>query len=161
MEREAFAKRLMHYVIGQNAAIDRIATAMADVRMCFGRSGRPGGIMLLGGPCGVGKAHTVRSLQYQLTGSDDDLTVFKMSDYTDPKSVSRMFGVTSQHEGNAATGELAAARNAPFATIAFEGIEHTHESFFQALLPILMTGSLQDASGHKVDFRERPIHAHA
>jgi len=121
--------------------------------MTFGRSGRPAGVVLLAGPLGTGKMHAIRCLTYQLLGSDEDLTVFDMANYTEPEAVARLFGVTSEQEGDVTRGELARARNAPFAIVAFDGIERAPNSFFEILDRLLSSGSFKDSQGHEIGLR--------
>lgn len=44
--------RIKRHVVGQDAAVEQVAATMTQVRMTFGRSGRPAGVMLLAGPPG-------------------------------------------------------------------------------------------------------------
>jgi ATP-dependent Clp protease ATP-binding subunit ClpA len=151
--KKQLGQRLKRHIVGQDAAVEQVAATMTQVRMTFGRSGRPAGVMLLAGPSGTGKMHTIRCLTYQLLGSDEDLTVFDMSNYTEPEAVARLFGVTSEQEGDVTKGELARARNAPFAIVAFDGIERAPKSFFEILDRVLSSGSFKDSHGHEISLR--------
>jgi ATP-dependent Clp protease ATP-binding subunit ClpC len=151
--KKQLEQRLKRHVVGQDAAIEQIAAAMTRVRTTFGRSGRPAGVMLLAGPPGAGKMHAIRCLTYQLLGSNEDLTVFDMANYTQPEALARLFGVTAEQEGDATKGELVRARNVPFALVAFEGVEHAPKGFFETLSRILASGSLKDSQGHEIGFR--------
>ena len=148
-------ERLRQFVVGQDEAITQIAATMSRVRLRLGEGYRPAGVMMFGGPRGVGKFMTIRALAYKLTGSYDGLNVFDMSKYSDVSAVTKLFGLTPWQDANPATGALArAVHRAPFAIVFFNGIEHVHQSFFDALLPILTTGSLRDSGGHEVRFNK-------
>ncbi|HQE83472.1 MAG TPA: AAA family ATPase [Candidatus Hydrogenedentes bacterium] len=151
--RKQLEQRMKRHVVGQDDAVEQIATVMTKVRMSFGKPGRPAGVMLLAGPTGMGKMHAVRCLTYQLLGSGEDLTVFNLANFTAPEDFQRLFGIAPTHEGNAAKGLLAKARNAPFAIIAFEGIEHAPQAFFETLAPILASGVMKDLNGGEIGFK--------
>ena len=156
-EEELWARRLeerlKRFVVGQDAAIAQIAAAMSHIRTQLDEQGHPAGTLLFAGPCGVGKFHMVKALTYNLLGSYDHLTVFDMARYADVNAVTNLFGSTPWKSGNVEAGVLApAVRSAPFAVVVFYSIEEAHPSFFDALLPILATGSLSDGSGNRADF---------
>ncbi len=145
--------RLKRHIAGQDAAVGRIAAAMAQIRLGFGRSGRPAGVMLFAGPPGTGKRHAVRCLSRHLLGSEEDLAVFDMANYPEAGALKNLFGVDENLDGDVTAGELGPARNAPFAIVAFTGIEKAPRSFFDILWRPVSSGVLKDARGHELGFR--------
>ena len=136
-------ERLKEFVTGQDTAIEHVAAAMGRAHEREGTGVSPASVMLLGGPQGVGKFRTIKVLTYKLLRSYDGLTVFDMEDNADPGAAARLLGPE---------GELVRTVQAtPLPIVVFNGVQHAHASFFEALLPIISSASLADANGVSVD----------
>ncbi|HOZ49847.1 MAG TPA: AAA family ATPase [Candidatus Hydrogenedentes bacterium] len=148
-------QRLKRLVLGQDAAVSQIAAFAARMRLRFGQSGRPAGVVLLGGPSGVGKRHAIATLTQQLLGSCDDLAVFDMKEFSRPEAVARLFNLKrASGTESVQLGPLAeAVISSSFAVVVFDGVQHAHPVFFDALLPVLRTGTLRETSSNEVSLR--------
>lgn len=141
-------------VLGQDRAVHGLAKALAHIRLNFGRASRPAGVLLIAGPTGVGKLHTIQMLAEMTLQSEQDLSVFDMSKYDSSEAHEQLFGVTPEHQGNASISQLSAAtREAPISFIVFENLSAAHPPFFDMLSHIASTGMIRDYLGRKVRFK--------
>jgi len=146
--KQKLAERLSRHVFGQDAALKDIADAVAQVKVRFRTPGRPAGVFLFGGPCGVGKVHTAKVLAQKLLGSQEDLAVLDMAEYAGPDGMRKLFGFVPGGGGNIEEGILACVvRDTPLAIVVLEDINKAHKHVVEALVPLLATGVVRDASG--------------
>ena len=83
---------LSERIIGQQAAVDAVSTAVLRGRTGLADAGRPAASFLLIGPTGVGKTELCKQLAQVVYGSQDALIRVDMSEYMEPSSVSRLLG---------------------------------------------------------------------
>lgn len=153
MEEELHKK-----VIGQDAALKAISGAVRRSRSGISNPRRPMGSFMFLGPSGVGKTLLAKTLAEFLFGSEDDLIRIDMSDFMEKHNVSRLSGAPPGYVGYEEGGLLTErVRRKPYSVILFDEIEKAHPDVFNILLQILEEGELQDALGHKVNFRNAVI----
>jgi ATP-dependent Clp protease ATP-binding subunit ClpA len=138
-------------VFGQEDAIHQLASAMKMARAGLREPNKPIGCYLFSGPTGTGKTETVRQLASTL---GIELLRFDMSEYMERHTVSRLIGAPPGYVGFDQGGLLTdAVDQHPHAVVLLDEIEKAHQDVFNILLQVMDHGTLTDANGKKVDFR--------
>src|SRR5438128_2065147 len=141
-------------VIGQHEAIVAVSKAIRRARAGIKDPKRPTGSFIFLGPSGVGKTELARTLAEFLFGDEDAMIQVDMSEYMEKHSVSRLVGSPPGYIGYDEGGQLTeAVRRKPYSVVLLDEIEKAHPDVFNILLQILEGGTLTDAQGRKVDFR--------
>lgn len=145
-------------VIGQKAAIKKIAKAIQRTRVGLKDPKKPIGSFIFLGPTGVGKTELAKVLAKHLFDKDDSLVRVDMSEYMEKFSVSRLVGAPPGYIGYEEGGQLTEkVRRKPYSVILLDEIEKAHPDIFNILLQVLDDGVLTDGLGRKVDFRNTII----
>jgi ATP-dependent Clp protease ATP-binding subunit ClpC len=145
-------------VVGQDEALSVISKAVRRARAGLKDPRRPIGSFIFLGPTGVGKTELSKALAEFLFGSEDALVQLDMSEFMERHSVARLVGAPPGYVGYDEAGQLTeAVRRRPYSIIVFDEIEKAHPDAFNMLLQIMEEGSLTDARGRKVDFRNAII----
>ena len=106
------------------------------------------------GPSGVGKTEVARRLAEFLFGSQQALVRFDMSEYMEKHAVSKLIGSPPGYVGHEEGGQLTERiRRQPYSLVLFDEIEKAHPDVANLLLQILEDGTLTDAYGNQVDFK--------
>jgi ATP-dependent Clp protease ATP-binding subunit ClpA len=144
-------RNLKLVVYGQDQAIETLATAIKMSRSGLGEDEKPIGSFLFAGPTGVGKTEVTRQLA---TALGIELIRFDMSEYMERHTVSRLIGAPPGYVGFDQGGLLTdAVLKAPHSVLLLDEIEKAHPDVFNLLLQVMDHGTLTDANGRKVDFR--------
>ena len=142
---------LKRVVFGQNDAIDQLAAAIKMARAGLREPQKPIGNYLFAGPTGVGKTEVARSLA-NIMGIE--LLRFDMSEYMEQHTVSRLIGAPPGYVGYDQGGLLTdGVDQHPHCVLLLDEIEKAHPQLFNILLQVMDHGTLTDANGKKVDFR--------
>ncbi len=142
---------LKRVVFGQDQAIDQLAAAIKMARAGLREPQKPIGCYLFAGPTGVGKTEVARSLA-NIMGIE--LLRFDMSEYMERHTVSRLIGAPPGYVGFDQGGLLTdGVDQHPHSVLLLDEIEKAHPDLFNILLQVMDHGSLTDANGKKVDFR--------
>jgi ATP-dependent Clp protease ATP-binding subunit ClpB len=150
--------RLHLRVVGQDEAVEAVASAIRRARAGLQDPNRPLGSFIFLGPTGVGKTELARSLAEFLFDSDQAMVRIDMSEYMERHAVSRLIGAPPGYVGYEEGGQLSeAVRRRPFSVVLFDEIEKAHPDVFNVLLQILDDGRLTDGQGRTVDFRNTVI----
>ncbi len=146
--------RLHQRVIGQNEAVEAVATAIRRSRAGLSDPDRPIGSFLFLGPTGVGKTELARALAEFMFDTQDAMVRIDMSEYMEKHSVSRLIGAPPGYVGFEEGGQLTeAVRRRPYSVVLLDEIEKAHSDVFNTLLAVLDDGRLTDGQGRTVDFK--------
>jgi ATP-dependent Clp protease ATP-binding subunit ClpC len=155
------AEKLLHMeetlqrrVVGQDPAISAISRAIRRSRLGVANPQRPMGSFIFLGPSGVGQTEVARRLAEFLFGTQQAMIRFDMSEYMEKHAVSKMLGSPPGYVGHEEGGQLTErVRRQPYSLVLFDEIEKAHPDVANLLLQILEDGTLTDAYGNQVDFR--------
>jgi ATP-dependent Clp protease ATP-binding subunit ClpB len=146
--------RLRQRVIGQDAALERVANAIRRSRAGLSDPKRPIGSFIFLGPTGVGKTELARALAEFLFDDERALLRIDMSEYMEKHSVARLIGAPPGYVGYEEGGQLTEqVRRRPYAVVLFDEIEKAHPDVFNVLLQVMDDGRLTDGKGRVVDFK--------
>ena len=150
--------RLRQRVVGQDAALERVASAIRRSRAGLSDPKRPIGSFIFLGPTGVGKTELARALAEFLFDDEHALVRIDMSEYMEKHAVSRLIGAPPGYVGYEEGGQLTEqVRRRPYAVVLFDEIEKAHPDVFNVLLQMMDDGRLTDGQGRTVDFRNTII----
>jgi ATP-dependent Clp protease ATP-binding subunit ClpB len=151
-------ERLHGRVIGQDAALERVANAIRRSRAGLSDPRRPIGSFIFLGPTGVGKTELARALAEFLFDDEHAMVRIDMSEYMERHAVARLIGAPPGYVGYEEGGQLTEqVRRRPYSVILFDEIEKAHPEVFNILLQIMDDGRLTDGKGRTVDFRNTVI----
>jgi ATP-dependent Clp protease ATP-binding subunit ClpC len=151
-------KELMGKVIGQDAAVVKIAKSIKRNRLGIKDPNRPIGSFVFLGSTGVGKTHLAKQLAKEMFGSEDSLIRVDMSEYQEKHTVSKLVGAPPGYVGYEEGGLLTEkVKNKPYAVILFDEVEKAHKDVFTILLQILDDGHVTDSLGRKINFKNTLI----
>jgi len=138
-------------VFGQGEAIDKVSAAVKLARAGLREPNKPIGSYLFSGPTGVGKTEVARQLAMAL---GLELLRFDMSEYMERHTVSRLLGAPPGYVGYDQGGLLTdRVSEHPHSIVLLDEIEKAHPDVFNILLQVMDNGTLTDASGRTIDFR--------
>ena len=147
-------ERLHERVIGQDEAVEAVASALRRSRAGLQDPNRPIGTFLLLGPTGVGKTELARALAEFMFDSEDAMIRIDMTEYMEKHTVSRLVGAPPGYVGYEEGGQLTeAVRRRPYSVVLLDEIEKAHPDVFNTLLQVMDDGRLTDGQGRTVDFK--------
>jgi type VI secretion system protein VasG len=150
--------RLAQRIVGQDAALERIARRIRAWRAGLADPLRPVGVFLLVGPTGVGKTETAYALADALYGGERNLIVIDLAAYQEAHTVSQLRGAPPGYVGHAAGGTLTeAVRRRPYSVVLLDEIEKAHADVLEAFYNVFDKGVMEDGTGLVVDFRNTVI----
>ena len=141
-------------IIGQDEAIVNIAKSVRRARAGLKDPRRPIGVFMFLGPTGVGKTELVRALAEFMFGNEDNMIRLDMSEFQERHTVARLIGAPPGYVGYDEGGQLTeGVRRKNYCAVLLDEIEKAHPEVFNILLQIFDSGTLTDARGRRVDFR--------
>lgn len=150
--------RMKQRVIGQDAAINRIADAMRAARAGLSDPRRPPAVFFLVGMSGTGKTETALSLADFLYGGSNHLTIINMSEFKEEHKVSLLLGSPPGYVGYGEGGVLTeAVRRRPFGVLLLDEIDKAHAGVQDIFYQVFDKGVLRDGEGRDVDFKNTTI----
>ncbi len=149
---------LKEKVIGQDRAIEMVASAVKRSRAGIADPNRPIGSFLFLGPTGVGKTELSRAVAEFMFNDPESLIRIDMSEFMEKHSVSKIIGSPPGYVGHEEGGNISErVRHRPYSVILLDEVEKAHPDVFNILLQVLDSGHLTDAKGRKVNFRNAVI----
>jgi len=156
-ERERFLMMedfLRKRVIGQDAALRKIAGKIRIAKSGLQDPARPLCVFLFLGPTGVGKTEAAKALASFLFGSDEAMIRLDMSEFSEKHSVAKLVGSPPGYVGYEEEGQLTGAlRKKPYSVVLLDEIEKAHPEIFDIFLQVFDDGRLTDAKGRRADAR--------
>ena len=155
---KSLEKHLGKYLIGQKEAVIKVSRAIRRSRSGVASQKRSIGSFVFMGPTGVGKTELAKVLAREVFGSEDALIKIDMSEFAEKHNTSRLVGAPAGYVGYEDGGKLTdKIRRQPYSVVLFDEIEKAHPDVFQLLLQLLEDGTLTDAKGRSVSFRNTII----
>lgn len=152
------AKNLNSKIVGQEEATEKLVNAIYRSQSGIANPDRPLGSFLFLGPTGVGKTLTAKILAQDFFENSKSLIRIDMSEFMERHSIAQMIGAPAGYIGYGEGGKLTEkVRRNPYSLILFDEIEKAHPDVFNILLQVLEDGSLTDAEGRQVNFRNTII----
>lgn len=144
-------------IIGQNEAVEVLASAIRRSRCQISPRRRPASFIFVG-PTGVGKTELVKVLSQQLFDTPETLIRLDMSEFMEKHSVSKIIGSPPGYVGYDEAGQVTEkVRRRPYSVLLFDEIEKAHPDVLNILLQILDEGKVTDAHGRAVNFENTVI----
>ena len=151
-------ERLHRRVVGQDDALQAVASAIRRARAGLQDPNRPIGSFIFLGPTGVGKTELGRALAEFLFDDEKAMVRVDMSEFQERHSVARLIGAPPGYVGYEEGGYLTeAVRRRPYSVLLMDEIEKAHPDVFNLLLQILDEGRLTDGHGRTVDFKNTVV----
>jgi ATP-dependent Clp protease ATP-binding subunit ClpC len=151
------AHNLKEHLVGQDAAIDRVAKSIQRSRLGIADPGRPNVLLFLGAS-GVGKTELAKQLAIELFDSEDTLIRLDMSEYSDSISMTKISsappGFVGYEEGSAFLNKV---RTKPYSVILLDEIEKAHPDVWNMFLQVFEDGQMTDGHGRKINFKNSVI----
>lgn len=145
-------------VVGQEESISKISQAIRRSRAGIADDKRPIGSFMFLGPTGVGKTELALALAEFMFNDEKALVRVDMSEFMERHAVSKFVGSPPGYVGYEDGGHLTETiRHRPYAVILFDEIEKAHPEIFNIMLQILDNGTLTDAKGRHVNFKNAVI----
>jgi ATP-dependent Clp protease ATP-binding subunit ClpB len=146
--------RIHQRVIGQDEAVEAVASALRRSRAGLSDPDRPIGTFLFLGPTGVGKTELARALAEFMFDTQEAMVRIDMSEYMEKHSVSRLVGAPPGYVGYEEGGQLTeAVRRRPYSVVLLDEVEKAHHDVFNTLLQVMDDGRLTDGQGRTVSFK--------
>jgi ATP-dependent Clp protease ATP-binding subunit ClpC len=151
-------KKLGKYIVGQDEALETIADTLIRSASGISNENRPNGSFLFLGTTGTGKTLTAQTLATELYDNPNALIRVDMSEMMERHHTSKLLGAPAGYVGYGEGGTLTEkVRRTPHSVVLFDEIEKAHPDVFNILLQILEDGTLTDASGRKINFKNTII----
>jgi ATP-dependent Clp protease ATP-binding subunit ClpB len=143
-----FPERLKEAIVGQDAAVDLVATRLQHGELGLTASGRPKASFLFLGPTGVGKTELTQQFTTELCGPNK-LVRLDMSEYQTRESLTLLLGASQNEPGRIAQGFDACGGSG---TLLLDEIEKAHARVLDVLLQLLDAARLTTGANRVLDF---------
>jgi ATP-dependent Clp protease ATP-binding subunit ClpA len=153
LELDEVRDRLGERVMGQPAAIERVADVIGVTKADLGARNRPLGVFFFVGPTGVGKTELAKALAALMFGDDERMIRLDMSEYSTPGAHNRLIGEDFSERSEAAGDLTGPVRRNPFSVVLLDEVETAHSGVFDLLLHVFGEARLTDASGRTTRFQ--------
>ena len=143
---------LHKYIVGQDAAINAIASVMRRARVDVGESERPLGSFLFLGSTGVGKTETVKTLARVFFEDENRMNRLDMSEFSTGDALARLIG-----DGNEPGILTTTLKEHPYGVLLLDEFEKAGTEVLDLFLQIIEEGFFSDHNGHRVNARNSII----
>jgi len=138
-------------LIGQEGVVERLAFHIESIKRSLARGfrpeERPRAALLLCGPSGSGKTMTARLLAKVVYGSEDDVLVFEMGQFSARESINNFIGAPPGYVGFGEGKLTNGLRDNPRRVFLFDEVEKADARVLDALLRLLDEGRIGDPAG--------------
>ncbi|MCA9364399.1 MAG: ATP-dependent Clp protease ATP-binding subunit [Candidatus Moranbacteria bacterium] len=136
-------------VIGQEHAINKIASAVRRIRTDITDKKKPVASFMFLGPTGVGKTETAKALAESYYGDENKMIRLDMSEYQTEAGFDRLLGAQERNE----IGRLTTAtRENPYALLLLDELDKAHPRILDIFLQILDEGYATDSFNQRINF---------
>jgi ATP-dependent Clp protease ATP-binding subunit ClpA len=150
--------RLADRVLAQTEAVEAVASSIIRAKLGFHRAEKPLASFLFVGPSGVGKTEMAKAVAAEVFEDEKALIRLDMSEYAESFSASKLVGSPPGYVGYKEVARLTDAVKArPYSVVLFDELEKAHKDVHHLLLQILDEGTLTDATGTPVNFRNTVV----
>ena len=152
------ADTLGQRVIGQNHALEMIASRIKTSRAGLENPNKPIGVFMLAGPSGVGKTETALALAETLYGGEQNAITINMSEFQEAHTVSTLKGSPPGYVGYGEGGVLTeAVRRRPYSVVLLDEVEKAHSDVHEIFFQVFDKGWMEDVEGRVIDFKNTLI----
>lgn len=145
--------KIKERVVGQEAAIQELVSALKRSRTGVASSNKPIGTFLFLGPTGVGKTEVSKTLADVYFGGKSGLVRVDMNEYITQDSVHALLAGRTDF----GQGLLETIRRQPFSVVLFDEIEKAHPDIVNVMLQLLDEGEIKDSDNRTVSFKNSII----
>lgn len=150
--------RLSERVVGQDGAINALASTVRASKTGMGNPDAPLGVFLFTGPSGVGKTECACALADILFGGEKFITTINMSEYQEKHTVSQLKGSPPGYVGYGEGGILTeAVRQKPYSIVLLDEVEKAHIEVMNLFYQVFDKGFMRDGEGREINFRNTII----
>lgn len=151
---KTFKARLSRNIIGQNHAIETVASTLIHHRFDFGDIHRNLGTFLFAGSTGVGKTELARAVAREFFGSEKDLLHLDLGEYSQGDAIHKLIGMPYDYGVRNGSGTLVTwIHERGSGVLLFDEIEKAHPQVHHLLLGLLDEGRIHSGFGEKLDTR--------
>jgi ATP-dependent Clp protease ATP-binding subunit ClpC len=151
-------KNLMSKVIGQDHAISAVSRALKRAYAGVRDPNRPIAVLFFGGQSGTGKTYVAELVNNEMFGSQESLIRINMTEFSEKHTVSRLVGSPPGYVGFGETNQLTdRVMRKPYSLLLIDEMEKAHQDVAKLFYQIFSKGSLTDAEGRTVSFRNTVI----
>jgi CheY-like chemotaxis protein len=161
----SIAEQLSEKIVGQQTAIDGIASTIRTYQAGLAPAGRPAGVFLLLGPTGTGKTRTVEALAEILHGSLKNVLRVNCGEFQSDHEVAKLIGSPPGYLGHRETKpaltqerlEDVTSRSCDLSLVLFDEIEKAAPAMGKLLLGVLDKATLRLGDNTEVNFEKSLI----
>ncbi len=154
----SLADTLAERVVGQDHAMEMIASRIQTAAAGLKPPEKPVGVFLLCGPSGVGKTETALALAEQMFGGEDNIISINMSEFQEAHTVSTLKGAPPGYVGYGKGGILTeAVRRRPYSVVLLDEVEKAHPDVHEIFFQVFDKGMMDDSEGRRIDFKNTLI----
>jgi len=151
MEKIENLENLLHRrVVGQDEAVNGIASAIRRSRSGIGNPKKPIASFLFVGPTGVGKTEVSKALAESFFGDEKRMVRFDMSEYSSAEALSQLIGDFAINRSGLLASKI---RDNPYGVLLLDEFEKSAPDVLDLFLQILDEGIFTDALGRQVNCR--------
>lgn len=144
--------RLRGYVVGQDAAVARVARNLVAARLSSVGQRRPQGVFIFAGPPGVGKRELAQGLAAEIYGSQRAVVRLEMGDFAEAHSISRLIGTPPGYVGYQDEDALVTPlRRQPSCVVLLENFDLAHPRVQERIARLFSDGEIADTRGMSAD----------
>jgi ATP-dependent Clp protease ATP-binding subunit ClpC len=146
--------RLGSRIIGQDETVNAVSELVRRAKSGIASADRPLASFLFVGPSGVGKTELAKVLAETVFNDPEALVKLDMSEFAEGFNVSKLIGAPAGYVGYRDQTKLTdVIKRKPHAVVLFDEIEKAHDEVHNLLLQVLEDGTLTDATGRKINFK--------